>query len=161
MAAVLVPGMAGSISVVIALLLLLVLLNWLKRKHSSTQWENKSWLHGRGPEAVRRAPPTVLYTYFVSFLIRLFFCQKLSFGIRDLTTGKNTIHKKEEESCFTSCLVLPVLHLGDSLSLSKKMELCLHSYRDLSVSHASVIQRTHPLTSDRHCSRWSKEPSLV
>lgn len=42
MATVLVPGVAGSIRVVIALLLLLVLLNWLNRKHSSTQKENES-----------------------------------------------------------------------------------------------------------------------
>lgn len=61
MAAVLVPWMASSVSVVIALLLLLVLLNWLNKKHSSTQKENQRWRHPRVTEAViRKALPTVI-----------------------------------------------------------------------------------------------------
>lgn len=60
MAAVLVPRMASSVSVVVALLLLLGLLNWLNRKHSSTQEENRNWLRARGPEAMQKALPTVL-----------------------------------------------------------------------------------------------------
>lgn len=75
MTAVLVPWVAGPIRVVIARLLLLVLLNWLNRE---TQLNSEGEPKMSMPE-VTGAPNKArcqLYfnTYFVSFVIRFFFC---------------------------------------------------------------------------------------
>lgn len=75
MTAVLVPWVAGPIRVVIARLLLLVLLNWLNRE---TQLNSEGEPKMSMPE-VMGAPNKArcqLYfnTYFVSFVIRFFFC---------------------------------------------------------------------------------------
>lgn len=76
MTAVLIPWVTGSISMVIALLLLLVLLNWLNRKIKfNSEGEpntNKKMLHGRW----NKTSSSQMYfnTYFVSFVIGFFFC---------------------------------------------------------------------------------------
>lgn len=76
MAAVLVPGVAGPVGVVVALGLLLVLLNWLngKMKFSSEGEQNISKAESVWWQWMSRRCQRYFNTYFVSFVVRFFFC---------------------------------------------------------------------------------------